>query len=76
MEISKTQQDCVYIASAVAQEGGRAYFVGGCVRDFLLGKNPKDTDIEIYGLTAEKIEKILRKKFRIEIVGKSFGVWI
>lgn len=76
IENSRTQENCAYIASAVAQEGGRAYFVGGCVRDFLLGKTPKDTDIEIYGLTADKIEKILRKKFRIEIVGKSFGVWI
>ena len=65
-----------YIASAVERAGGRAYFVGGCVRDGLLGKSPKDTDIEIYGLEADAIERILRRRFRVEIVGKSFGVWI
>ena len=74
--VDRNIKNCQYIASAVAREGGRAYYVGGCVRDFLLGKNPKDTDIEIYGLSADKIEAILRKKFRVEIVGKSFGVWI
>ena len=35
-----------YIASAVERAGGRAYFVGGCVRDGLLGKSPKDTDMK------------------------------
>lgn len=59
-----------------ARRGGRAYCVGGCVRDALLGVEPKDVDVEIYGLDAEKIERILSKKFRFEIVGKSFGVWI
>ncbi len=69
-------ENCKYIAERVACEGGRAFYVGGCVRDSLLGKTPKDIDIEIYGLSAEKIEAILKRKFRIEIVGKSFGVWI
>ncbi len=69
-------KNCEYIASCVASEGGRAFYVGGCVRDSLLGKTPKDIDIEIYGLSAEKIEAILKRRFRIEVVGKSFGVWI
>ncbi len=68
--------NCEYIASRVASEGGRAFYVGGCVRDSLLGKTPKDIDIEIYGLSADKIEAILKRRFRIEVVGKSFGVWI
>ena len=34
-----------YIAEAVAAEGGRAYFVGGCVRDKFLGRENKDIDI-------------------------------
>ncbi len=69
-------KNCEYIASRVASEGGRAFYVGGCVRDSLLGKTPKDIDIEIYGLSADKIEAILKRRFRIEVVGKSFGVWI
>lgn len=65
-----------YIASEAARFGGRAYYVGGCVRDSLLGCASKDVDIEIYGLAPDKIEGILGRKFRVEVVGKSFGVWI
>ncbi len=65
-----------YIVRAVAEAGGKAYIVGGAVRDSILGVVPKDLDIEVYGLEAEKIEEILKKKYKIEIVGKNFGVWI
>lgn len=51
-----------------------ALLVGGCVRDFLLGVNSKDIDLEVYGLSYEKIAAILSPHFRVEQVGKSFGV--
>ncbi len=69
-------QACKYVSTAVRDAGGRAWLVGGCVRDKILGIKQKDFDIEIYGLQPEKIEEILKRKFRVEIVGKSFGVWI
>ena len=52
------------IAAAVAQAGGRTYYVGGCVRDLLLGLENKDTDIEFNldyfnSSTARIIVKIL-----------------
>lgn len=72
----KSKRACEFLAREARTAGGRAYCVGGCVRDALLGVEPKDVDVEIYGLEAEKIERILSKKFRFEIVGKSFGVWI
>lgn len=72
----KSKRACEFLAREARAAGGRAYCVGGCVRDALLGVEPKDVDVEIYGLEAEKIERILSKKFRFEIVGKSFGVWI
>lgn len=72
----KSKRACEFLAREACAAGGRAYCVGGCVRDALLGVEPKDVDVEIYGLEAEKIERILSKKFRFEIVGKSFGVWI
>lgn len=72
----KSKKACEFLAREAEAAGGRAYCVGGCVRDALLGVEPKDVDVEIYGLEAEKIERILSKKFRFEIVGKSFGVWI
>ena len=35
---------------AVARAGGRAYIVGGWVRDYLMGRNPHDKDYVITGL--------------------------
>ncbi len=72
----KSLEACRYTARAVREAGGRAWLVGGCVRDKILGVPQKDFDLEIYGLSPEKIGEILSKKFRVESVGKSFGVWI
>ncbi|MBQ8723777.1 MAG: hypothetical protein IJY80_05775, partial [Opitutales bacterium] len=61
---------------AAHERGGRALFVGGCVRDALLGRRSKDFDVEIYGLSAESVENLLRElKFRFNAAGKSFGVF-
>ena len=77
IKLSKRESEaCRWISSAVKEAGGRAYLVGGCVRDALLGIAPKDVDMEIYGLEPERIESILSRRFRFEVVGKSFGVWI
>ena len=54
--------------------GGRALFVGGCVRDTLLGAEPKDFDIEAYGIEADRLRAALERRFRIDAVGASFGV--
>jgi len=67
---------CEYISQVALDSGGRAYLVGGCVRDSLMGLSPKDTDIEVYGIEPEHLEKLLRAKFKVDKVGKSFGVWI
>ncbi len=48
-------------------------FVGGCVRDALLGIPSKDIDIEIYGLSYDKIVVVLKPFFRVDLVGQSFG---
>ena len=55
--------------------GGFPIAVGGCVRDFLLGKKPNDIDIEVYGLKSSKLLKTLRLIGKINLVGKSFGVF-
>lgn len=63
------------IAHLVKEQGGTAYAVGGYVRDKLLGKESKDIDIEVHGITPDVLEKILDSVGpRIEI-GKSFGVY-
>jgi len=62
------------VARLVREAGGRALLVGGCVRDALLGGNPKDFDIEVYGLAPEKLQALLSDKFALNLVGVSFGV--
>ncbi len=44
------------------------------MRDMLLGRIPHDFDIEVYDLPVEKLHEILSKTFRLDIVGRSFGV--
>lgn len=62
------------IISAITLAGGRFVFVGGCVRDILLGQPPKDVDAEIYGISYEKIKQALLAVGNVLEVGKSFGV--
>lgn len=52
----------------------RAYLVGGCVRDALLGIAHKDFDLEVYGVDYETLERALGVHGRVDLVGKSFGV--
>lgn len=66
----------VAIAEAVREAGGRALIVGGAVRDALLGAHPKDLDLEVFGLPAAELEQLLAARYRIDQVGKSFGVFI
>lgn len=56
---------------------GELYRVGGAVRDELLGRaGPRhDTDYLVRGLTPEKLETILKRHGRVELVGKMFGVY-
>lgn len=64
------------VAHLLADVGGRALLVGGCVRDGLLGLPAKDIDMEIYGLDPETVEATLRPHYRLDTVGRSFGVFI
>ncbi len=52
----------------------RAYLVGGCVRDSLLGIVHKDFDLEVYGVDYETLARDLSAYGRVDPVGKSFGV--
>jgi tRNA nucleotidyltransferase (CCA-adding enzyme) len=51
-------------------------FVGGCVRDHLLGNDSLDIDIELYGVEdTDNLSKYLKPFGKINEVGKSFGVF-
>ncbi len=62
------------IASIIKKEGGRAFFVGGYVRDLILGIPSKDIDVEVYGITPQRLIEILSRFGEVDVVGKSFGV--
>src|SRR6185295_333254 len=53
---------------------GRPRLVGGCVRDWLLGLEPKDFDVEVPGVTFDELHRVLEPFGATDIVGRSFGV--
>lgn len=63
------------IAKAVAERGGAVYYVGGFVRDRLMGLESKDVDIEVHGVTAEQLEGILDGIGERLQMGRSFGIY-
>ena len=56
------------------ENGNRALIVGGSVRDALLGKSPKDIDIEVYNINYRDLNEILSKFGKTDTVGKAFGI--
>lgn len=60
--------------TALRSAGGRPRLVGGCVRDWLLGLDPKDFDVEVYGLDYEALGRTLAPFGSVNLVGRSFGV--
>lgn len=63
------------IAQQVQPLGGSVYYVGGCVRDRLLGRESKDLDIEVHGVTPQQLEIVLDQMGGRRTVGASFGVY-
>jgi tRNA nucleotidyltransferase/poly(A) polymerase len=58
------------IASDLRSRGFQAWLVGGCVRDLVLGREPKDYDIA----TDARPEELLRLFPKAQLVGAQFGV--
>jgi len=62
------------IMNAIREAGGTPYYVGGCVRDLLVQTYPKDIDIEVFGLSPDKLKNVLSSFGVVNEVGSSFGV--
>lgn len=62
------------VSAAVREAGGRAYLVGGYVRDTLLGRQSKDIDLEVYGLTPARLKELLTMFGEPYTRGAAFGV--
>lgn len=69
------------LARTLAEKGGRAMLVGGCVRDELMGVEPKDWDLEVYGIEPEMLKSLLEEfaagngERQLNIVGEAFTVY-
>ncbi len=63
------------IALRVKAAGGTAYFVGGYVRDLLLGRENKDIDIEVHGIMPNVLTDILSSLGEMTAFGESFGIF-
>jgi len=63
------------LAQAIHEAGGRALLVGGCVRDELMGTQPKDWDLEVYNLDAARLREILDQFGPVNVVGEAFTVY-
>lgn len=60
---------------AIEDIGGEVFLVGGCVRDMILGKDPKDIDLIVRNIGAKQLEKLLETFGSVDLVGESFGVF-
>ena len=49
--------------------------VGGCVRDALMQKQPKDWDVEVYGVDPARLRQLLDQLGDVNVVGEAFTVY-
>jgi tRNA nucleotidyltransferase/poly(A) polymerase len=70
--VNLTRTTAREIVKRLQEAGFAAFWVGGCVRDFLLGREPQDFDIATDAKPAQ-VEKLFKKTIP---VGKKFGVII
>ena len=63
-------------SSMLQRAGGRVFVVGGAVRDAVMGKDPKDIDLMVTGLPADRVSELLEAlPGRVDYTGKDFGVF-
>ena len=63
------------LIEAVTKAGGTPFLVGGAVRDGLMGLESKDMDVLVTGLESETLKTVLEGVGKVDLVGKSFGVF-
>ena len=84
--MSKVREHVEELATAVRDAGGRAMLNGGCVRDELMGIEPYDWDIEVYGIAPHDLRRLLEdfvaeletddgERFSLDAVGETFTVY-
>ncbi|MFA5358243.1 MAG: HD domain-containing protein [Patescibacteria group bacterium] len=75
--LNKIDKSIIQLAQKVTRTfpAAEVFLVGGAVRDLLLNKKIKDYDLLVRGVPAKPLEAFLRKNGKVDLVGKSFGVF-
>ena len=68
-------QKVTTLAQAISDAGGRGMLVGGCVRDVLMGTQPKDWDLEVYAIEPARLRELLDSFGHLNVVGEAFTVY-
>jgi tRNA nucleotidyltransferase (CCA-adding enzyme) len=63
----------VEICRKIRDAGGKAYAVGGCVRDLLMGADVFEWDLEVFSMGREELEMLFGRE--LDFVGKCYGVY-
>lgn len=63
------------VCRLAAAAGGRAWLVGGSVRDAALGLAWRDVDLEVFHLTPEALTEAVGGAFALDLVGRAFGIY-
>ena len=67
------------LAARVKEKGGRLNYVGGAVRDYFLGAESKDMDLEFFGISPAEFQAIINEEApagqKAQAVGKDFPVF-
>jgi poly(A) polymerase len=66
--LDQIDPDAANVVRRLKDSGHAAYLVGGCVRDLLLGRKPKDFDV-VTSATPEQIRRLFRNS---RIIGRRF----
>jgi tRNA nucleotidyltransferase (CCA-adding enzyme) len=70
----ENHRDLAQITRLLHAHGGHCYLVGGSVRDHFLGIPSHNFDLEIFNLSSAAIIDILKPHYKIDCVGKSYGI--
>lgn len=71
IDLSLASKAAMNVVRNLQDKGYKAYLVGGCIRDLLLGKKPKDFDVST-NATPEQVHKVFRGNSRI--IGRRFKI--
>ncbi|XP_023733521.2 uncharacterized protein LOC111881359 isoform X2 [Lactuca sativa] len=70
VKTSRIIKPAKFVLNVLRKKGYEVYLVGGCVRDLILKRTPKDFDI----LTSAELKEVMRAFPHCEIVGRRFPI--